>query len=80
MIETKRVTPAIRRRREIEFLSRELIQHARDLMTAVVGLVPNELAASSVDLTEGTPMRCVADRLDETRLCFELLREELSAH
>lgn len=77
MIETQPAAPALRRRREIEFLSRELIQQARDLLTTVAGMAPADLAALDDSLAEGTPMRLIADRLDSTRLCFELLREEI---
>ena len=70
-------TTATRRRREIEFLARELFRQAQDLMTAVGDLVPAELAAGDGTLAEGTPLRAVADRLDESILCFDLLQQEL---
>jgi hypothetical protein len=70
-------TTAMRRRREIDFLARELFRQAQDLMTAVGDLVPAELAAGGGELAEGTPMRAVADRLDEALLCFDLLQQEL---
>src|SRR5262249_12735687 len=43
-------TMTVRRRREIEFLARELFLRAQDLMAAVGDLVPAELAAGSGDL------------------------------
>jgi hypothetical protein len=70
-------TTAIRRRREIEFLSRELFTQAQVLMTAVGDLVPAELASGGGELIDGTPLRAVADRLEESLLCFNLLQEEL---
>jgi hypothetical protein len=70
-------TTAMRRRREIDFLARELFRQAQDLMTAVGDLVPAELASGGGELAEGTPMRAVADRLDEALLCFDLLQQEL---
>ena len=70
-------TTAMRRRREIEFLSRELYRQAEELLTAVGDLVPAELASGGGELAEGTPMRAVADRLDEALLCFDLLQQEL---
>jgi hypothetical protein len=70
-------TTAMRRRREIEFLARELFVRAQDLVTAVGDLVPAELAAGGGELVDGTPLRAVAERLDEALLCFDLLQEEL---
>jgi len=70
-------TIAVRRRREIEFLARELFVRAQDLMAAVGDLVPAELAAGSGDLTDGAPLRAVAEQLDDALLCFDLLQEEL---
>lgn len=70
-------TMAMRRRREIEFLARELFRQSQDLMTAVGDLVPAELAAGDGSLADGTPLRAVADRLDEAILCFDLLQQEL---
>jgi hypothetical protein len=70
-------TTAMRRRREIEFLARELFRQAQDLMTAVGDLVPAELAAGDGELADGTPLRAVADRLDDAMQCFNLLQEEL---
>ena len=61
---------------EIEFL-RELYRQAQDLLTAVGDLVLAELAAGNGELAEGTPLRAVADRLDEALLCFDLLQQEL---
>ena len=47
-------TTAMRRRREIEFLARELFRQAQDLVTAVGDLVPAELAAGGGgELVEG---------------------------
>ena len=68
---------AVRRRREIEFLARDLFAQAQGLMTAVGDLVPAELAGGGGELAAGTPMRAVADRLDEALLCFDLLQQEL---
>jgi hypothetical protein len=73
---------AVRRRREIEFLARELFAQAQALMTAVGDLVPAELAAGDGDLAPHswggpTPLRAVAEQLDEALLCFDLLQEEL---
>lgn len=70
-------TTAMRRRREIEFLARELYRQAQDLLTAVGDLVPAELAGGGGELAEGTPLRAVADRFDEALLCFNLLQQEL---
>jgi hypothetical protein len=70
-------TTAIRRRREIEFLARELFTQAQDLVTAVGDLVPAELAAGHGGLDDGTPLRAVADQLDQALQCFNLLQEEL---
>jgi hypothetical protein len=70
-------TTAKRRRREIEFLARELFRQAQDLMTAVGDLVPAELATGGGELAEGSPLRAVADRLDDAMQCFNLLQEEL---
>ena len=70
-------TMAMRRRREIEFLARELFRQAQDLVTAVGDLVPAELATGSGELGDGTPLRAVADQLDEALMCFNLLQEEL---
>jgi hypothetical protein len=70
-------TMAVRRRREIEFLARELFGQAQALMTAVGDLVPAELAAGVGDLADGAPLRSVADQLDDAMLCFDLLQEEL---
>jgi hypothetical protein len=70
-------TTAMRRKREIEFLARELFRQAQDLVTAVGDLVPAELAAGDGELADGTPLRAVADRFDEALLCFDLLQEEL---
>lgn len=70
-------TMTTRRRREIEFLARELYRQTQDLLTSVGDLVPAELAAGSGALAEGTPLRSVADRFDEALLCFNLLQQEL---
>lgn len=70
-------TTAVRRRREVEFLARELFAKAQDLVTAVGDLVPAELAGGGGELADGTPLRAVAERLDEALLCFDLLQEEL---
>jgi hypothetical protein len=68
---------AVRRRREIEFLARDLFAQAQGLMTAVGDLVPAELAGSDGELVDGTPLRAVAEQLDGALLCFDLLQEEL---
>ena len=70
-------TTAVRRRREIEFLARELFGQAERLLTAVGDLVPAELAAGGGELADGTPLRAVAEQLDDALLCFDLLQEEL---
>src|SRR5262245_56053072 len=70
-------TTAMRRRREIEFLARELFRQAQDLVTAVGDLVPAELAGGGGEVAEGSPLRAVADRLDDAMQCFNLLQEEL---
>lgn len=67
----------MRRRREIEFLARELFGQAQGLLTAVGDLVPAELAAGGGELPDGSPLRAVADRLDDAILCFNLLQQEL---
>jgi hypothetical protein len=67
----------MRRRREIEFLARELFGQAQGLLTAVGDLVPAELAAGDGELADGSPLRTVADRLDDALLCFDLLQQEL---
>jgi hypothetical protein len=68
---------AVRRRREIEFLARDLFAQAQGLMTAIGDLVPAELAGSDGELADGTPLRAVAEQLDDALLCFDLLQEEL---
>jgi hypothetical protein len=73
---------AVRRRREIEFLARELFAQAQGLLTAVGDLVPAELAAGAGDLAPHpsggpAPLRAVAERLDDTLRCFDLLQEEI---
>jgi hypothetical protein len=68
---------AVRRRREIEFLARDLFAQAQGLMMAVGDLVPAELAGSDGELADGTPLRAVAEQLDDALLCFDLLQEEL---
>jgi hypothetical protein len=73
---------AMRRRREIELLARDLFAQAQGLMTAVGDLVPAELAAGTGDLAPRPsggpiPLRAVAERLDDALLCFDLLQEEL---
>jgi hypothetical protein len=70
-------TTAMRRRREVEFLARELYRQAQDLLTAVGDLIPAELAAGDGTLPDGAPLRAVADRLDEAMLCFDLVQQEL---
>jgi hypothetical protein len=77
MNEGKTTTMATRQRREVEFLARELFRQAQDLLATVGDVVPSELAAAGGGLADGTPLRAVADRLDETLLCFNLLQEEL---
>jgi hypothetical protein len=74
---TETMTMAMRRRREIEFLARDLFGQAQALMTAIGDLVPAELAAGAGDLADGAPLRSVADQLDDAMLCFDLLQEEL---
>jgi hypothetical protein len=68
---------AMRRRREIEFLARELFRQAQGLLTAVGDLVPAELAAGDGELADGSPLRSVAGQLDDALLCFNLLQQEL---
>jgi hypothetical protein len=73
---------AVRRRREIEFLARELFVHAQGLVTAVGDLVPAELASGGGELAPHpsggpTPLRAVAEQIDDTLRCFDLLQEEL---
>jgi hypothetical protein len=68
---------AMRRRREIEFLARELFGQTEGLLTAVGDLVPAELAAGGGELADGSALRAVADRLDDALLCFNLLQQEL---
>ena len=70
-------TTAMRRRREIEFLARELFRQTQDLVTAVGDLIPAELAGGGGELIEGTPLRAVAQQLDDALLCFDLLQQEL---
>jgi hypothetical protein len=74
---TETMTMAVRRRREIEFLARDLFGQAQALMTAIGDLVPAELAAGGGDLADGAPLRSVAEQLDDAMLCFDLLQEEL---
>ena len=74
---TGTMTMAMRRRREIEFLARDLFGQAQALMAAVGDLVPAELAAVDGELADGSPMRAVAEQLDDAMLCFGLLQEEL---
>jgi hypothetical protein len=74
---SEKVAMTARRRREIEFLARELYGKAQGLLSAVGDLVPAELAAGGGELTDGTPLRAVADQIDEAILCFNLLQEEL---
>ena len=62
-------TTAMRRRREIEFLAHELFRQAQDLVTAVGDLIPAELATGGGELVEGTPLRAVAQQLDDSRCC-----------
>jgi hypothetical protein len=71
------MTTAMRRRREIEFLARELFGQAQELLTAVGDLVPAELATGDGGLADGSPLRTVADQLDNALLCFNLLQQEL---
>jgi hypothetical protein len=68
---------AVRRRREIEFLARDLFAQAQGLMAAVGDLVPAELAAGGGELAERSPLRAVAGQLDDAMACFDLLQEEL---
>ena len=70
-------TMAVRRRREIEFLSRGLFGQVQGLVTAVGDLVPAELAAGDGGLADGAPLRAVAEQLDDALRCFDLLQEEL---
>ncbi len=62
---------AVRRRREIEFLARELYSQAQGLMTAIGDLVPAELASGGGELVDGAPLRAVAEQLDD---CAFVLR------
>jgi hypothetical protein len=66
-----------RRRREVAFLARELYNQAQALLSAVGDLVPAELAAGTGDLEACPPLRTVAQKLDDTLTCFDLLQEEL---
>lgn len=68
---------AVRRRREIEFLARDLFAQAQGLMAAAGDLVPAELAGSDGELADESPLRAVAEQLDGAMLCFDLLQEEL---
>jgi hypothetical protein len=70
-------TAATRRRREIEFLARELYQQARGVLDAVGDLVPAELASGDGELAGGRPLGAVAERVDDVLRCFDLLQEEL---
>lgn len=70
-------TMEARRRREIEFLARDLYRQVQDLLTSVGDLVPAELSAGRGGLVEGTPLNAVAERLDDAAVCFRLLQEEL---
>ncbi len=70
-------TMARRRRREIEFLARELFVQTQALLNAAGDLVPAELAGADGALGDGHPLRALAERIDETLLCFDLLQEEL---
>jgi hypothetical protein len=70
-------TAAARRRREIEFLARELSDQARGVLKAVEDLVPAELAAGDGELGVGTPLGVVAQQLDDALTLFDLLQEEL---
>jgi hypothetical protein len=76
--ETTRATPtAARRRREIEFLARELFHQIQVVLTAAGDLVPAELAAGDGELAAGTPLGAVAQQLDDALRYFDLLQEEL---
>lgn len=68
---------AMRRRREIEFLARELFGQAQALLTAVGDIVPAELAVGDGALADGSPLSAVAEKLDNALLCFNLLQHEL---
>ena len=70
-------TMAVRRRREIEFLARDLFGQAQGLVAAVGDLVPAELAAAGGEPADGSPLHAVARQLDDALLCFDLLQEEL---
>jgi hypothetical protein len=70
-------TTAARRRQEITFLARELYQQVQGLLGAVGDLVPAELAAGDGELEGNPPLRAVAQRLDDSLRCFDLLQEEL---
>lgn len=70
-------TMARRRRREIEFLARDLFSLAQGLLASVGDLVPAELAAGTGELREGSPLQAVADQLDDAVTCFGLLRDEV---
>ena len=66
-----------RRRREIEFLARELDQQVQGVLSAVGDLVPAELAAGAGEREGNGALRAVAERLDDALTCFGLLQEEL---
>lgn len=70
-------TMAARRRKEIAFLARDLYGRMQNLVTAVGELVPADLADGDGVLTEGHPLRAIAEQLDEAMLCFNLIQEEL---
>ena len=70
-------TAAARRRREIEYLARELYRQAQGVLSAVGDLVPAELAVGAGELAVGTPLAAVAEQLDDALRYFNLLQEEL---
>lgn len=74
---TETMTTTMRRRREVEFLARELYRQAQDLLTAIGDLVPAELAAGDGTLSDGLPLSAIACRLDDLMLCFDLVQQEL---
>jgi hypothetical protein len=67
----------VRRRREIEFLARDLFNHVQDVVAAVGNLVPAQLAAGDGDLDDCAPLQVLAQELDDTLTLFDLLQEEL---
>jgi hypothetical protein len=67
----------VRRRREIEFLARDLFNHVQDVVTAAGNLIPAQLAAGDGELDQCAPLCELAHALDDTLTLFDLLQEEL---